>query len=61
MQRTGLEWLHRLASEPTRLARRYLVHDLPFAARLLLAAAAHRAPWAGAPRPPSVASAGDRR
>jgi N-acetylglucosaminyldiphosphoundecaprenol N-acetyl-beta-D-mannosaminyltransferase len=26
MQRCGLEWLHRLASEPTRLAQRYL-HD----------------------------------
>ncbi|BCJ32964.1 hypothetical protein Athai_04670 [Actinocatenispora thailandica] len=51
MQRTGLEWLHRLASEPTRLARRYLVHDLPFATRLLLAALAHRAPWAGAVAP----------
>lgn len=35
MQRTGLEWLHRLATEPRRLARRYLVHDLPFAFRLL--------------------------
>jgi len=43
MQRTGLEWLHRLAAEPSRLVRRYLVHDLPFAARLLTAAAAHRA------------------
>jgi N-acetylglucosaminyldiphosphoundecaprenol N-acetyl-beta-D-mannosaminyltransferase len=25
MQRSGLEWLHRLASEPRRLWRRYLV------------------------------------
>jgi N-acetylglucosaminyldiphosphoundecaprenol N-acetyl-beta-D-mannosaminyltransferase len=31
MQRAGLEWLHRLAQEPGRLARRYLVDDLPFA------------------------------
>jgi N-acetylglucosaminyldiphosphoundecaprenol N-acetyl-beta-D-mannosaminyltransferase len=31
MQRTGLEWLHRLAAEPKRLARRYLIEDLPFA------------------------------
>jgi N-acetylglucosaminyldiphosphoundecaprenol N-acetyl-beta-D-mannosaminyltransferase len=30
MQRTGLEWIHRLAQEPRRLARRYLVEDLPF-------------------------------
>jgi N-acetylglucosaminyldiphosphoundecaprenol N-acetyl-beta-D-mannosaminyltransferase len=35
MQRTGLEWLHRLAQEPRRLARRYLIDDLPFALRLL--------------------------
>ena len=30
MQRLGLEWVHRLAQEPGRLWRRYLVHDLPF-------------------------------
>jgi N-acetylglucosaminyldiphosphoundecaprenol N-acetyl-beta-D-mannosaminyltransferase len=35
MRRTGLEWLFRLLSEPGRLARRYLVDDLPFALRLL--------------------------
>jgi N-acetylglucosaminyldiphosphoundecaprenol N-acetyl-beta-D-mannosaminyltransferase len=34
MQRLGLEWMHRLAQEPRRLARRYLVDNLPFAARL---------------------------
>lgn len=27
MQRSGLEWLHRLASDPRRLAYRYLVND----------------------------------
>ena len=42
MQRSGLEWLHRLGSEPRRLARRYLVHDLPFAARLLASSALTR-------------------
>lgn len=26
MQRNGLEWLHRLLSEPRRLSRRYLIH-----------------------------------
>lgn len=31
----GLEWLFRLVAEPRRLARRYLIDDLPFAARLL--------------------------
>jgi N-acetylglucosaminyldiphosphoundecaprenol N-acetyl-beta-D-mannosaminyltransferase len=30
MQRTGLEWLHRLASEPRRLAKRYLRDALVF-------------------------------
>ncbi|MFC4122195.1 WecB/TagA/CpsF family glycosyltransferase [Nonomuraea zeae] len=35
LQRAGLEWAFRLAGEPGRLARRYLVDDLPFAARLL--------------------------
>ncbi len=34
MQRAGLEWVWRLAQEPRRLARRYLVDDLPFAASL---------------------------
>ena len=31
MQGCGLEWVHRLIQEPRRLARRYLVEDLPFA------------------------------
>jgi N-acetylglucosaminyldiphosphoundecaprenol N-acetyl-beta-D-mannosaminyltransferase len=35
MRRSGLEWAFRLGSEPARLARRYLVQDLPFAAGLL--------------------------
>jgi N-acetylglucosaminyldiphosphoundecaprenol N-acetyl-beta-D-mannosaminyltransferase len=42
MQRAGLEFLHRLAQEPGRLARRYLVEDLPFALRLLPAALSAR-------------------
>ena len=45
MQRTGLEWLHRLGQEPGRLAKRYLVHGLPFAARFLLGSA-----WKGVTR-----------
>jgi N-acetylglucosaminyldiphosphoundecaprenol N-acetyl-beta-D-mannosaminyltransferase len=36
MQAVGLEWLHRLALEPRRLAGRYLGRDLPFAVGLLL-------------------------
>jgi N-acetylglucosaminyldiphosphoundecaprenol N-acetyl-beta-D-mannosaminyltransferase len=42
MQRTGLEWVHRLWQEPRRLARRYLVDGLPFAAKLLVLSAAER-------------------
>lgn len=30
LQRSGLEWLHRMVQEPNRLLRRYLVDDLPF-------------------------------
>jgi N-acetylglucosaminyldiphosphoundecaprenol N-acetyl-beta-D-mannosaminyltransferase len=43
MQRSGLEWAHRLLLEPHRLFRRYLIDDLPFAAGLLVTAALHRA------------------
>jgi N-acetylglucosaminyldiphosphoundecaprenol N-acetyl-beta-D-mannosaminyltransferase len=46
MQRWGIEWLHRLVQEPGRLARRYLVHGVPFAARLLAEAL-----WARLRRP----------
>lgn len=42
MRRAGLEWLHRLASEPGRLARRYVLEGLPFAARLCVWAIARR-------------------
>lgn len=35
MQRSGLEWLHRLVQEPGRLAHRYLVDGVPFALGLL--------------------------
>jgi len=35
MQRSGLEWLHRLCSEPRRLWRRYLVHNPMFVMRTL--------------------------
>jgi exopolysaccharide biosynthesis WecB/TagA/CpsF family protein len=38
MRRSGLSWLFRLMNEPQRLFRRYLIHDLPFTLRLLLAA-----------------------
>lgn len=42
MRRVGAEWLHRLAAEPRRLFTRYVVHDVPEATRLLVAAS-----WSG--------------
>jgi N-acetylglucosaminyldiphosphoundecaprenol N-acetyl-beta-D-mannosaminyltransferase len=35
LQRLGLEWLHRLAHEPRRLFRRYVMQGFPFGIRLL--------------------------
>ncbi|HEY8995835.1 MAG TPA: WecB/TagA/CpsF family glycosyltransferase [Lacunisphaera sp.] len=35
MQRSGLEWLHRLGTEPTRLWKRYLIHSPMFVLRTL--------------------------
>ena len=51
-QRLGMEWVVRLAQEPRRLWRRYLVDDLPAAARLAMAVA--RARVEGSPRPASL-------
>ena len=42
MRRSGLEWVHRLATEPRRLFRRYVVHDVPYALRMLATAALRR-------------------
>ncbi len=42
MQRTGLEWAHRLGVEPRRLAGRYLRHDAPYTLRLLARAPRRR-------------------
>ncbi len=42
MQAAGLEWLHRLATNPGRLARRYLVDDLPIVGLLAREALARR-------------------
>jgi N-acetylglucosaminyldiphosphoundecaprenol N-acetyl-beta-D-mannosaminyltransferase len=42
MQAGGLEWMYRLYCEPRRLFRRYVVHDIPFAARLFTRAALRR-------------------
>lgn len=40
LRKLGLEWVHRLAQEPRRLAGRYLVDGLPFAAGLIARSAA---------------------
>lgn len=42
MQRSGTEWVWRLAKEPRRLAHRYLVRDLPFFVRLIAESAVDR-------------------
>lgn len=42
MQRAGIEWVHRLASEPRRMFRRYVLEGVPFAIRLLIGSAASR-------------------
>lgn len=52
MQRIGIEWAHRLAQEPGRLAHRYLVQGIPFAVLLLAGAAWRRAFGPSAPEPP---------
>lgn len=36
MQKLGLEWMHRMAQEPGRLAKRYLIDDLPFVGSLFV-------------------------
>lgn len=43
LRRLGLEWLYRLAQEPRRLYRRYLVESLPFAVRLFAGVLVRRA------------------
>jgi N-acetylglucosaminyldiphosphoundecaprenol N-acetyl-beta-D-mannosaminyltransferase len=42
MIRLGLEWVHRMVHDPRRLVSRYLVHGLPFAARLFTSAVLSR-------------------
>ncbi len=39
MQTLGIEWLHRLAQDPRRLFRRYVIDGLPFALYLLASSA----------------------
>lgn len=48
LQQLGAEWVHRLVHDPRRLARRYLVDDLPYAIGLVGRALGER--WSRAPR-----------
>lgn len=50
MRNSGLEWLWRLGQEPKRLARRYLLEDLPFFFELLGGALVQRTRRRSAPR-----------
>ncbi|MGN6724733.1 MAG: WecB/TagA/CpsF family glycosyltransferase [Tepidisphaeraceae bacterium] len=38
MQKSGIEWLHRLTQEPKRLFQRYILHGIPFCGTLLAGA-----------------------
>jgi N-acetylglucosaminyldiphosphoundecaprenol N-acetyl-beta-D-mannosaminyltransferase len=51
MQQTGLEWAFRLAQEPSRLWKRYLVDDLPIFFELLMRQAGARLHPAATPQP----------
>ena len=42
LQRTGLEWVFRLAQEPRRLFRRYVIDDVPHALGMLARTALRR-------------------
>jgi N-acetylglucosaminyldiphosphoundecaprenol N-acetyl-beta-D-mannosaminyltransferase len=42
LQRAGLEWLHRLAQEPRRLFRRYVLQGFPFMAHVVARALIYR-------------------
>jgi len=44
LQRLGLEWAFRLVSEPSRLWKRYLLHDMPFMFVIIAKEAASKLP-----------------
>jgi N-acetylglucosaminyldiphosphoundecaprenol N-acetyl-beta-D-mannosaminyltransferase len=58
MRNWGLEWIHRLAQEPRRLFRRYVIAGIPFATMLLLQSALRGARNRLKPRRPEGAVAG---
>ena|GEM_PF-53743 len=45
MRVCGMEWIHRLAQEPGRLFKRYVVHGIPFAVKLLASATWRGLSW----------------
>ena len=57
VRRAGMEWLYRLAQEPRRLGRRYLVLGIPFAFKLLFASLIARfRPAAAEPETPAASA-----
>jgi N-acetylglucosaminyldiphosphoundecaprenol N-acetyl-beta-D-mannosaminyltransferase len=60
LQRTGLEWAYRLAQEPRRLARRYLVTNARFAWIVLLALVTRRGSAVACPAPGASSAAAAR-
>ncbi len=64
MQRLGVEWLHRLLQEPSRLLRRYLLLGVPFALQLFSGALSTRlreAPASGLEMPRILRASLERR
>jgi len=60
LQRAGLEWAYRLAQEPRRLARRYLMTNVRFAWMVLRALVTRRGSAVACPEPGESAAAGPR-
>jgi N-acetylglucosaminyldiphosphoundecaprenol N-acetyl-beta-D-mannosaminyltransferase len=55
MRKSGLEWSYRLAQEPDRLWRRYLMNDVPMLGRLMLAGLVSASPPTAPTSPPHTA------
>ena len=51
LRAAGMEWAFRLAQEPRRLWRRYVLNDMPMLARLLVSAASERKGGSAVPQP----------
>jgi N-acetylglucosaminyldiphosphoundecaprenol N-acetyl-beta-D-mannosaminyltransferase len=60
MRSPGLEWIHRLMQEPGRLAKRYLVHGVPFGVVLVAGSLVQRARGTGRPASGGIKGTSDR-